>query len=60
MESPPKVLYKKTLHRDKIDLILAPPQARRHQSPYKPRECLLEWIDDYVAEQCTGNQSYTD
>jgi len=60
MESPPKVIYKKTLHKDKLDVILAPPQTRRHQSPYKPRECMLEWIDNYVSEQRTGNQSYVD
>jgi hypothetical protein len=60
MESPPKVIYKKTLHKDKLDVIVATPQTRRHQSPFKPRECLLEWIDDYVAEQRSGTQCFID
>ena len=36
-ESPPRINYKRKLHKDKLELILVPPFERRHHSPYKPR-----------------------
>jgi len=39
-ESPPRVDYRRTLHKTKHELIIAPLLSRRHNSPFKPRECL--------------------
>jgi hypothetical protein len=59
-ESPPKVAHARLLHRDKRELMVAPPQVRRHHSPYKPAECLLECADAYIAEQKASGRSYVD
>ena len=40
LESPPRVAYRRTLHKSKPELIAAPLLSRKHNSPFKPRECL--------------------
>lgn len=39
---------------------MVPTQVRRHHSPYKPRECLLEWAEEYIAEQKANGRSFVD
>lgn len=49
VDSPPKVAHTRLLHRERLELLVAPPQHRRHHSPYKPAETLLEYADKYIA-----------
>lgn len=44
-ESPSKVQHTRLIHKEKLELLVVPTQVRRHHSPYKPRECLLEWAE---------------
>jgi hypothetical protein len=37
-----------------------PPQIRRHHSPYKPAEYLLEYADSFIADQKSSGRSYVD
>jgi hypothetical protein len=39
---------------------VAPPQVRRHHSPYKPAECLLEYADAFINEQKASGRSFVD
>jgi hypothetical protein len=54
------VQHVRRLHRDQLELVVAPPQVRRHHSPFKPAECLLEYADAYIAEQKASGRSYVD
>lgn len=41
-------------------MLVAPLQVRRHHSPYKPAECMIECAQAFIDEQKSSGHSFVD